>query len=116
MTLFKLLREALGKRKDIAGLLEVELDQPPFYLESEYVAGGNLHDWAADGGRLMTLPLAERLRMVAEIAKAVSAAHSVGIIHKDLKPSNVFMPRMPTAAGTRCWPTSASGPSPTGRN
>jgi len=91
LTLFKLLREALGKREDIAGLLEVELDQPPFYLESEYVAGGNLHDWAVVSGRLAALPLDERLRLVAEIARAVSAAHSVGIIHKDLKPSNVFM-------------------------
>jgi serine/threonine-protein kinase len=39
------------------------------------------------------LPLEERLRLVAEIAGAVAAAHSVGIIHKDLKPSNVFMRR-----------------------
>ena len=91
LTLFKLLREALGKREDIAGLLEVELDQSPFYLESEFVAGGNLHDWAVAEGRLVALPLEERLRLVAEIAKAVAAAHSVGIIHKDLKPSNVFM-------------------------
>ena len=95
LTLFKLLRDALGRREDIARLLEVELGQPPFYLESEYVAGGNLHDWAVVGGRLVALPLEERLRLVAEIAKAVSAAHSVGIIHKDLKPSNVFMRQGP---------------------
>ena len=42
-------------------------------------------------GRLAALPLEERLRLVAEIAAAVAAAHSVGIIHKDLKPSNIFM-------------------------
>jgi serine/threonine-protein kinase len=91
LTLFKLLRDALGRREDIAGLLEVELDEPPFYLESEYVEGGNLRAWGEAEGRLAALTLPERLRLVAEIAKAVAAAHSVGIIHKDLKPSNVFM-------------------------
>ena len=30
-----------------------------------------------------------------EIAEAVAAAHSVGIIHKDLKPSNIFMRQVP---------------------
>jgi tetratricopeptide (TPR) repeat protein len=91
LTLFKLLREALGDRPDIARLLDVRLDVPPYYLESEFVGGGNLRDWSADGKRLIELPLDERLRLLAEIARAVAAAHSVGVIHKDLKPSNVFM-------------------------
>jgi serine/threonine-protein kinase len=91
LTLFRLLRDALGDRPDIARLLEVELDQPPFYLESEYVEGGNLRAWADSDGRLAALTLPDRLRLVAEIAKAVAAAHSVGIIHKDLKPTNIFM-------------------------
>ena len=69
----------------------MELDEAPFYLESEFVEGGNLRDWGGTDGRLASLPLEERLRLVAEIGGAVAAAHSVGIIHKDLKPSNVFM-------------------------
>ena len=91
LTLFRLLRKALGHREDIARLLEVELDEAPFFLESEFVEGGNLRDWGMTGGHLASLPLEERLRLVAEIAGAVAAAHSVGIIHKDLKPSNIFM-------------------------
>jgi serine/threonine protein kinase/Flp pilus assembly protein TadD len=123
LTLFRLLRTALGERPDIARLLDIELEKPPFYLESEYIEGGNLREWAEsngtdrappDGpvghfhpsnadcdtdpptrdagfGRLIALPLEDRLRIVAEIAGAVTAAHSVGIIHKDLKPSNIFM-------------------------
>ncbi len=95
LTLFRLLRGALGRREDIARLLEVELDEAPYYLESEYVEGGNLYDWGMTKGHLAALPLGERLRLMAEIAIAVAAAHSVGIIHKDLKPSNVFMRRGP---------------------
>jgi serine/threonine protein kinase/Flp pilus assembly protein TadD len=91
LTLFRLLQEALGDRADIARLLEVELDDAPFFLESEFVEGGNLRDWCDSNGRLSSLSLDERLRLVAETAVAVAAAHSVGIIHKDLKPSNVFM-------------------------
>ena len=90
LTLFKLLRTP-GPGEDIARLLEVELDEAPFYLESEFVEGGNLRDWGMAGGDLASMPLEERLRLVTEIAGAVAAAHSVGIIHKDLKPSNVFM-------------------------
>ena len=91
LTLFRLLRDALGDRPDIARLLEVELDEVPFYLESEFVDGGNLRDWALTDGRLAAMSLEDRLRLAAEIAAAAAAAHSVGIIHKDLKPSNVFM-------------------------
>src|SRR5262249_24981362 len=91
LTLFKLLRDALGDRPDIARLLEVRLDEPPYYLESEFIPGGNLRDWAAAPEHLTALPLEERLRLLAAIRRAAAAAHSVGIIHKDLKPSNVFM-------------------------
>ena len=110
LTLFRLLRDALGDRPDIARLLEVELEEVPYYLESEFVPGGNLRDWAMTEGRLAAMSLEDRLRLAAEIAAAAAAAHSVGIIHKDLKPSNVFMHRMTTGCGTRCWPISASAP------
>lgn len=91
MTLFKLLREALGDRPDITRLHEVKLDEPPFYLESEYTEGGNLMDWAQRRGGLSTLGLSMRLDLVAATAEAVHAAHSVGVLHKDIKPSNILI-------------------------
>ncbi len=90
-TLFRLLDDALGNRPDIARLRQCNLEKAPYFLESEYIKGGNLRDWCEADGHLASLPLEERLRLVAEIAAAVAAAHSVGIIHKDLKPSNIFM-------------------------
>jgi serine/threonine-protein kinase len=42
LTLFRLLRDALGDRPDIAKLYDVKLDDPPFFLESEWTEGGNL--------------------------------------------------------------------------
>jgi serine/threonine protein kinase len=93
LTLVRLLRDELGKRDDIARLVAVHLDDEPYYLESEYVDGGNLREWGEADGRLAALPVRERLRLVREIAVALAAAHSVGVIHKDLKPGNVFMRR-----------------------
>jgi tetratricopeptide (TPR) repeat protein len=91
LTLVRLLRDELGKRDDIARLINVNLKEGPFFLESEYVDGGNLRAWGEADGRLASLPLKERLRLLAEIAAAVAGAHSVGVIHKDLKPGNIFM-------------------------
>jgi tetratricopeptide (TPR) repeat protein/serine/threonine protein kinase len=91
LTLFRLLREALGDRRDIARIFDVSLESPPFFLESEYAAGGDLYEWSAAKGGIGTLPLDQRLDLLRRIAEAVAAAHSVGVLHKDLKPSNVLM-------------------------
>ena len=91
LTLFRLLREALGDRPDIAKLHDVRLDKPPFFLESDFSPLGDLGDWAAAKGGIDQVPLATRLDLVARTADAVAAAHSVGVLHKDLKPSNILI-------------------------
>ena len=93
ITLFRLLRDALGSRQDYVPLHGINLDQPPYYLESEYVAAGSLVSWAADQGGLANVSLPTRLRLVSEAARAVAAAHSVGIIHRDIKPANILVDR-----------------------
>ena len=35
LTFFKLIKQHLGDRDDIAQLLDISTDEPPFYLESE---------------------------------------------------------------------------------
>ncbi|PTL81438.1 protein kinase [Vitiosangium sp. GDMCC 1.1324] len=95
VTLFRLLKEALGEREDIARLLDWSFDAPPYFLESEYTAGGSLIDWAARQGGLGAVPLETRLELVAQVATALAAAHSVGILHKDIKPANVLVHTVP---------------------
>ena len=91
VTLFRLLRDTLGHREDIARILDWQFDEAPFFVESAYTEGGNLVDWAAQQGGVLAVPLETRLRLAAEVADALAAAHSVGVLHKDVKPSNVLV-------------------------
>lgn len=91
VTLVRLLRTVLGDRDDIVRLYDLKLDQPPFYLESDVSPHGNLLQWAEKRGGLAALPLKQRIEIVAHTATALAAAHSVGVLHKDIKPANILI-------------------------
>src|SRR5260370_9115521 len=55
------------------------------FLVSEYVPGITLSDKLAARG----LPLKEVLRLGQQLAEGLAAAHEQGIIHRDVKPSNL---------------------------
>jgi Tol biopolymer transport system component len=57
------------------------------YLVMEYLEGQALADRLARG----PLPLDQTLKIGAEIAEALAAAHAAGILHRDLKPGNVML-------------------------
>jgi serine/threonine protein kinase/class 3 adenylate cyclase len=91
-TLLRLLKESLGNRPDIVKLIDFRLDgEPPYFLECEYAAGGNLLEWSQRMGGIQNIPLEDRLEIVARLAEAVAAAHSVDVLHKDIKPSNILI-------------------------
>ncbi|MGN9906858.1 protein kinase domain-containing protein [Phytohabitans sp. LJ34] len=58
------------------------------YLVMEFVDGEPLSERLAREERL---PAAETMRIVAEAARALDAVHAGGIIHRDVKPSNLLL-------------------------
>lgn len=96
ITLNRVLR-TLGERPDFAAILDWNLAEAPYFVELEYLPQGNLESWlrSPDGGRDAPLPV--RLEVIARVADALAAAHSVGVLHKDLKPANVLVAGEPAA-------------------
>lgn len=84
VTLSRLLRRSLGERPDFVPVSAWNFELRPYFSESPF-AGLNLAEWAAARGGPGALPLAERVAVVARIARTVSAAHDVGVLHGDTK-------------------------------
>ena len=57
------------------------------YLVMELIQGSSLDEVIAAG----PLPPRRAARIVAQVARALAAAHHAGIVHRDLKPSNVMV-------------------------
>ena len=90
VTVSRFLRESLSDSSNFVHILEWNFDVQPYFLESEY-GGFSLAAWAESQGGLSQIPITTRLRLLAEVAQAVAAAHEAGVLHKDLKPANILV-------------------------
>jgi serine/threonine protein kinase len=57
------------------------------YLVMEYAEGGSLQQRLSEKGRL---PLGEVVRIGLQVASGLAAAHSEGLVHRDVKPANLL--------------------------
>jgi hypothetical protein len=60
------------------------------YLVMELLDGQSLRDLMKQKGRKYP-PLRRTLEIVAQLCEALEAAHAKGVVHRDLKPDNVFV-------------------------
>jgi DNA-binding winged helix-turn-helix (wHTH) protein/serine/threonine protein kinase len=89
-SLSRVLHHTLAHRPEFIRILEWNFEHRPFFLESEY-GGANLSEWAEAQGGISAVPMARRLQVLASIARAVEAAHDLGVLHRDLKPGNILV-------------------------
>ncbi len=57
------------------------------FLVTEFLSGRTLKDEVQARG---PLPLAEALEVTAQILRGLAAAHEAGLVHRDIKPDNIF--------------------------
>lgn len=91
VTLFRLLRERVGTHPNIVGIQDVYFDEPPFFIVMDYAEGLDLVRWVELQKGCGNILLTVRLEIVARVAEALQAAHDAGIIHRDVKPSNIII-------------------------
>ncbi len=80
----------LMKHPCIVPILDFFEQAGNFYLVMQYIAGGSLEDRLEKLG-WKPLPIPEALNISRQILSALDYAHQKGVIHRDVKPSNILL-------------------------
>lgn len=78
----------LASHPHVLPLLSSGEDAGYLYLVTPYVAAGTLRDWQHKGGRMGLADVGPFFR---QLCDALGHAHSLGVLHGNLKPSNIFL-------------------------
>jgi len=73
----------------IVKVLDDDAHEEHVYLVMELLKGKTLKELWSDGGRQM--PIDDVVRYCCAILDTLSVAHAAGVVHRDLKPDNVFV-------------------------
>jgi tRNA A-37 threonylcarbamoyl transferase component Bud32 len=95
----RFLREARSaaqlRHPGIVAVYDVGREQETLYIVSELVRGVSLAEWLGNG----RLSFREAAELVAQVADALDYAHRQGVVHRDVKPSNILLEQDKGTAG-----------------
>ena len=72
---------------NIMTIYEVGADDSRRYIASELIEGETLHEGLARG----RIEINEAVEIAIQVASALAAAHSAGVVHRDIKPQNIML-------------------------
>ena len=101
-------REDIAHRFEVEARIALALDHPnvvnvdgwgqlpggALYIKMELLKGKDLKKWARDRHD-RRVPVDEVLQVFAQVCSALEQAHRLGVVHRDLKPQNIFMVEHP---------------------
>jgi len=84
------------RHENIVGVRDLFSVGESLALVMDFVAGGTLRDRLVAGG---TLPPSEAAGLLAQVAAALTQAHELGVVHRDVKPDNILLEARPDGTG-----------------
>jgi serine/threonine-protein kinase len=79
---------AIASHPHVVTVYDAEERDGRLYIAMEYIGGTDLRARIASDG---AVPPADAAEITRQVASALDAAHSVGVIHRDVKPANILL-------------------------
>jgi len=87
----------LGSHPHIVTVFDIGDEDRQPYIIQEFMEGGSVQD-IVDQASDHRLPIDQSLQIASEVCQALQHAHDRGIIHRDVKPGNIWLTADPSAS------------------